>query len=264
MDEKYKKYLKSDSWNLIRDIVIERDGCKCTRCGSVNILQVHHKTYKNIFNEIEHLDDLITLCKSCHYDEHIDISNKHDCKVTKGIKRKDVDDMINSGVLDPNILYSWCKITKQINQIGQMKLLGAYINLEFERNIASNNVYMLGYTIRLEYITHHYNSFIMNRDRDKYISTWSELYDATRIKGNPTKLKFKKFLIDNNMIRVAKIYDKLNNKYVKRFIMNPFFYRGSAYSSQIAISTFQDFIKEDVNISKYQVLWLKSMDYINK
>ncbi|MGL5713052.1 MAG: HNH endonuclease [Paraclostridium sp.] len=70
MDNKYKEYLKSDEWKNIRELVLKRDNRKCVLCGSDDRLHIHHKTYKNIFNEIEHLDDLITLCNKCHANEH--------------------------------------------------------------------------------------------------------------------------------------------------------------------------------------------------
>ena len=64
----YKQYLKSDKWHKKRLAVLQRDGFRCVRCGSKNQLQVHHKTYRNIFNEP--LSDLITLCKKCHKKQH--------------------------------------------------------------------------------------------------------------------------------------------------------------------------------------------------
>jgi len=64
----YKQYLKSDKWKRKRYAVLQRDGFRCVRCGSKNNLQVHHKTYRNIFNEP--LSDLITLCKKCHKKQH--------------------------------------------------------------------------------------------------------------------------------------------------------------------------------------------------
>jgi len=62
----YRQYLRSDQWNNVRLTTIQRDHFKCTRCGSSRKLQVHHKTYVNVFFESDHLDDLETLCKYCH------------------------------------------------------------------------------------------------------------------------------------------------------------------------------------------------------
>jgi DNA-directed RNA polymerase specialized sigma subunit len=52
---------------------LERDHYKCAECGSDNYVIVHHKDEsrkkgnKNMNNSLE---NLITLCKSCHADAH--------------------------------------------------------------------------------------------------------------------------------------------------------------------------------------------------
>lgn len=68
----YNDYLRSKEWKLIKEKIILRDKC-CRRCGNNKELQVHHITYKNIFNERP--SDLFTLCRSCHEEEHERIKN---------------------------------------------------------------------------------------------------------------------------------------------------------------------------------------------
>ena len=56
----------------LREPVLKRDGYKCRRCGSVKSLVVHHKDRKGRgvrqpHNEMENLE---TLCRSCHINEH--------------------------------------------------------------------------------------------------------------------------------------------------------------------------------------------------
>lgn len=57
-----------------REKALERDGYKCVLCGSDHLLQVHHKdemgrsTPKELRNNS--LDNLITLCASCHIKQH--------------------------------------------------------------------------------------------------------------------------------------------------------------------------------------------------
>ena len=70
--KKYKDYLASDQWAKIKIELLEYRGAFCERCGNDNFLQVHHKTYKNVFNEEP--EDLEILCKSCHEEEHNIIS----------------------------------------------------------------------------------------------------------------------------------------------------------------------------------------------
>ena len=55
---------------MIKKIVYERDDHKCVKCGNNENLNVHHKTYKHLFDEYGHLEDLETLCKECHKEEH--------------------------------------------------------------------------------------------------------------------------------------------------------------------------------------------------
>lgn len=64
--KKYLMYLKSMDWQVVRLAVLERDNNKCKVCGSNDNLQVHHWTYENLYNELEHLDDLITVCERHH------------------------------------------------------------------------------------------------------------------------------------------------------------------------------------------------------
>jgi len=65
----YSLSLNSDYWKEVRQRILARDR-KCVKCGSILFLEVHHKTYKNKGNELEHLEDLILLCSKCHQKEH--------------------------------------------------------------------------------------------------------------------------------------------------------------------------------------------------
>ena len=66
--KKYYSYLKSDKWREIRNLLFEERGKCCERCGRMKNIQVHHKTYANIFRES--MDDLLILCSICHKKEH--------------------------------------------------------------------------------------------------------------------------------------------------------------------------------------------------
>lgn len=68
VNEQYKKYLQSEIWKYKRLSILNRDKYTCQECGSQERLEVHHKTYKNIFNEPN--EDLVTLCNRCHTMEH--------------------------------------------------------------------------------------------------------------------------------------------------------------------------------------------------
>jgi 5-methylcytosine-specific restriction endonuclease McrA len=67
--KKSKQVVKN--YNIIRNKILDRDGCKCVICGTrEEILDIHHKdksgdsSYWEFSNN--NLDNLITVCKSCH------------------------------------------------------------------------------------------------------------------------------------------------------------------------------------------------------
>lgn len=66
--KRYYRYLKSEKWLKIRLDLYQIRGKKCEVCQSTKCIQVHHLTYKNVFNEEP--SDLILLCESCHEKEH--------------------------------------------------------------------------------------------------------------------------------------------------------------------------------------------------
>ncbi len=66
--KKYKKYLLSDEWAQLKIDLFKYRGKECEKCGETKYLQVHHLSYKNIFQEEP--EDLMILCKSCHKKEH--------------------------------------------------------------------------------------------------------------------------------------------------------------------------------------------------
>ena len=49
--------------------VLERDGWRCQKCGSLENLQVHHKT-KRSQQGSDALGNLVSLCAHCHMEEH--------------------------------------------------------------------------------------------------------------------------------------------------------------------------------------------------
>jgi hypothetical protein len=67
-NEEYLAYLKSPQWRALREQVLARDKYQCFECGARGRLEVHHTTYARIFKE--DIDDLITLCRACHEEEH--------------------------------------------------------------------------------------------------------------------------------------------------------------------------------------------------
>lgn len=71
MNKEYRDYLDSEEWRELKLDLLMNRGCRCEECfddKQPNELDVHHKTYERIFNELE--TDLILLCRRCHRLEH--------------------------------------------------------------------------------------------------------------------------------------------------------------------------------------------------
>ena len=66
--EKYRAYLCSREWAMLRNAVRERCGGKCERCKVNEMECVHHLTYARKYSE--RLDDLAGWCNACHEFTH--------------------------------------------------------------------------------------------------------------------------------------------------------------------------------------------------
>lgn len=64
----YHSYLQSTQWQDKRSLVLIRDRYRCVKCTSKLSLHVHHIHYFNLGSEP--LEDLVTLCASCHKKVH--------------------------------------------------------------------------------------------------------------------------------------------------------------------------------------------------
>jgi 5-methylcytosine-specific restriction endonuclease McrA len=63
----YKFYLSSCAWRTMRNYIMRRDNHTCQICGE-KATDVHHLTYKHIYNE--HPFELVALCRICHENYH--------------------------------------------------------------------------------------------------------------------------------------------------------------------------------------------------
>ena len=66
----YSEFLNTTYWRGVSLFIKRRDGWKCSKCGSTDKIEVHHKTYENHGDEIHNLGDLTTLCEKCHKEAH--------------------------------------------------------------------------------------------------------------------------------------------------------------------------------------------------
>ncbi len=91
----YKEYLRTDHWqNKRKEKLFQRSFCQI--CFAIIGLNVHHKKYKDKENNVlffrERIEDLVTLCKSCHkllhwyFGINIKKLNKKICRIRRLIE----------------------------------------------------------------------------------------------------------------------------------------------------------------------------------
>lgn len=65
----YQQYLQSPHWKRVRGRMYQSKCVyKCYCCSKLNMLQLHHKSYKSLGKE--NLNHLIWLCEKCHKRTH--------------------------------------------------------------------------------------------------------------------------------------------------------------------------------------------------
>jgi hypothetical protein len=62
--KKYTEYIASHEWREKRQLAFKKWGTNCKICNCENANEVHHVSYKNLYNETD--KDLIVLCHNCH------------------------------------------------------------------------------------------------------------------------------------------------------------------------------------------------------
>lgn len=84
---KYQRYIRSKEFQVVKDAVFNRDNHRCQICNwsyedyDENLksthrnLSCHHRTYEHLYDELNHLEDCITLCTVCHNACHKSPSN---------------------------------------------------------------------------------------------------------------------------------------------------------------------------------------------
>lgn len=60
----YQAYLRTPEWQARRQVALAAALNRCQVCNGAERLDVHHRTYERIFNELP--TDLTVLCRNCH------------------------------------------------------------------------------------------------------------------------------------------------------------------------------------------------------
>lgn len=83
----YYEYIHSEAWSKRRLEVLRRDRFRCQMCGTAKNLRVHHINYEHLGTDAE-LDDLITLCDTCHKKVHEEDIRKKQAAKAEALKLK--------------------------------------------------------------------------------------------------------------------------------------------------------------------------------
>ncbi len=70
--EEYSEYLNYPEWKSTRSEILRRDNYTCIKCKkkkAIYLLHIHHLKYSGLPWEVNE-NDLVTVCKSCHYKIH--------------------------------------------------------------------------------------------------------------------------------------------------------------------------------------------------
>lgn len=185
-------------------------------------------------------------------------SEKQDCKqkITKLMVDKMLANTKSLEDVDMNMLYSWLKMSNAFNRYNQIRLFGHWISMDFIRMSELNPLYY-GYASRLLENTHTFTNILM-KNHQIWLTTWGELYEVVGIKSRNTRSKFKKFCLENDIIRVDKaLRTKDSHKFTTRFIVNPYLIRKSSHIGQIAVARFSDVACASVNTNSYALKYLE-------
>ena len=195
--------------------------------------------------------------------EMIDFTDiKRDMSNGQKITKMVIDNMLNNAKnledIDIKLLFQWMKIKGLVNQYSQLKVNGAYRDKEVEKEMIKD-ITLYGYINRIMLMAHPFSNVIMvNRKRP--LDGWLELWELIGCTDRRTRAKIKSYIKDNDLIREVVVIKK--DIKTKKFILNPFMFRGANYTSQIALSVYDDMIEEGVNLDTYIVRFLQATGLI--
>ena len=96
--EKYKAYLCSREWALLRNAVRARCDGKCERCKVNDMECVHHLTYARKYDEP--IEDLAGWCNACH-------------EFTHGKSDVDPAELVNAFLATRDLLIEWADLAAE-------------------------------------------------------------------------------------------------------------------------------------------------------
>ena len=127
----------------------------------------------------------------------------------------------------------WLRLTEQLNPYTQVLIKGS--NCDITLLLEAVEVNLSKYIIKLLHRCSKYTNEIKINNK-VYATKWSDIYKACDCKAKITQQNLKAFLIDKSIIRIEKNRDEQ-----KRFVLNPFYLRKSAYIHIDTVYLYKDF-----------------------
>ena len=90
----YQVYLLTPYWREVSRAVKKRAGFRCQLCNSPLDLHAHLRTSVHQGQKLNHLDDLICLCKKCHKNFHA-VEREESRKFQRKLSRPKPEPMVN-------------------------------------------------------------------------------------------------------------------------------------------------------------------------
>lgn len=184
--------------------------------------------------------------------ELINITEKLDFAYNSNLSKQVINQMLKDNSIDKSILFYWLKRTGELNLYNQVKIKSAYFSKDLLK-ITREHTLFAGYMLKMFSFMDNYTNMI-KKNQQTFINSFEELFKLVELTNEKQKTKFKKFLINNNVVKKAKTSDW-------RIIVNPFMFRNSTHIGQFALCIFKDCFEKDKNISKYSIKWLEINGY---
>ena len=197
--------------------------------------------------------------------EVIDL-NGLELKSKKKVMKSMVDYMLKNASskddVDMKLLYTWCKLTGNINDWGQIKLKGEFISTDYF-NLSKEDVLLFGYSARLIELANNYTNILMKNHKTS-VKTWAEIYEAIGVSKKSTQSKLKKFFEKYDLVRKVKAYKNVGDKQaMAKYVLNPFIIRKGSFVSQFTLAVFSDCVSEGKNIDDYAFRFLSQIGILN-
>lgn len=154
-------------------------------------------------------------------------------------------------------LHNYLRKIKEINEFGQMRIDGVWVNEKMLELAKENNFEKEIVRLMVQTCTKH-NKVKNSVNGRKTAHSWTEFYEFLKVPSNKRK-KFREFLVENE-IASLRTYDVEGQYNVKDIFVNPLYFKKY---SHVGIQSIIAFKKQTLSkVHKYSVYWLYQYGFI--